>query len=93
MFWLSGVKSGIHMRKKEVERCETEYQVNGEVIPMVSSYKYLGCAVDEHLELKEMACTVKEKAAAGRRALGAWMKRCKAEVDEFSGRLSDVAWV
>ena len=28
--------------------------MDGEVIPMVSSYKYLGCVVDEHLELKEM---------------------------------------
>ena len=31
-------KLGImHMRKKAGERCEMEYQVNGEVIPMVSS--------------------------------------------------------
>ena len=36
-------------------RCEMEYKVDGEVIPMVGSYKYLGCAVDEHLqELKVM---------------------------------------
>ena len=36
-------KSGImHMRKKMVERCEVEYKVNGDVIPMVSIYKYLG---------------------------------------------------
>ena len=51
MFWLSGVKewgvkinvgkSGImHMRKKMVERCEVEYKVDGEMIPMLSSYKY-----------------------------------------------------
>ena len=45
-----------------MERCEVEYEVDGEVIPMVSSYKYLGCVVDEHLELKMM---VEEKAAAG----------------------------
>ena len=33
-------KPGImHMRKKMVERCEVEYEVDGEVIPMVSSYK------------------------------------------------------
>ena len=49
---------------------------------MVSSYKYLGCVVDEHLELKEM---VEEKAAAGRRALSAWSNRCKAEVDVVQG--------
>ena len=61
-------KSGImHMRKKVVERCEMEYLVDREVIPMVSSYKYLGCIVDEHLELNEM---VEEKAAAEKRALG-----------------------
>ena len=73
-------KSGImHMRKKMVERCEVEYKVNGDVIPMVSTYKYLGCVIDEHLELKEM---VEEKAAAGRRALSAWLNRCKAEVGD-----------
>ena len=73
-------KSGtMHMRKKMVERCEVEYKVNGDVIPMVSSYKYLGCVIDEHLELKEM---VEEKAAAGRRALSAWLNRCKAEVGD-----------
>ena len=33
--------------------------------------KDLGCAIDEHLELKEMA---EEKAAAGRRVLSAWLK-------------------
>ena len=73
-------KSGImHMRKKMVERCEVEYMVDGDVIPMESSYKYLGCVVVEHLQLKEM---VKEKAAAGRRALSAWLNRCKAEVGD-----------
>ena len=73
-------KSGImHMRKKTVERCEVEYEVDGEVIPMVSSYRYLGCVIDEHLQLKEM---VEEKAAAGRRALGVWMNRCKTEVGD-----------
>ena len=38
-----------------------EYEVDGEVIPMVSSYKYLGRVVDEHLELKERC--MEEKAA------------------------------
>ena len=73
-------KSGImYMRKKAVERCEMEYEADREVIPIVSSHKYRGCIVDEHLELKEM---VEEKAAAGRRALGAWMHRCKTEVGD-----------
>ena len=73
---LSGI---MHMRKKMVKRCEVEYKVDGAVIPMVSSCKYLGCGVDEHLELKEM---VEEKAAAGRRALSTWLNRCKAEVGD-----------
>ena len=42
----------MNMRKKMAERCEVEYKVNGDVIPMVFSYKYLGCAIDEQLELK-----------------------------------------
>ena len=53
--------------------------MDGEVIPMVSTYKCLGCIVDEHLGIKEM---VEEKAAAGRRALGAWMNKCKAEIGD-----------
>ena len=57
-------KSGImRMKKKMVERCEVEYKGDRAVVPMVSSYKYLVCVIDEQLELKEM---VEEKAAAGR---------------------------
>ena len=89
-------KLGImHMRKKAVERCEMECLVHREVIPMVSSNKYLGCVVDKHLELEEM---VEGKAAAGRRALaiGAWMHRCKADVGDVGvgmfKKLSDVVW-
>ena len=34
-------------------------------------YRYLGCVVDDHLELKEM---VEDKAAVGRKhLLGAWV--------------------
>ena len=40
-------KSGIlHMRKKTVVKWSI-YEVGGEVIPMMPSYKYLGCFVDE----------------------------------------------
>ena len=62
------------MHKKETERCEMAYEVDGEAIPMVSSYKYLGCVVDEHLVLTEM---VEERAEAGRRALGACFRGVK----------------
>ena len=48
-------KSGVmHIRNKKAERCEMAYEVDGEAIPMVSSYRYLGCVVDEHLILTEM---------------------------------------
>ena len=73
-------KSGImHIRKKKAERCEVVYEVEGEEIPMVSSYKYLGCVVDEYLELTEM---VEDKAESGRRALGACLQRCRAEIGD-----------
>ena len=48
---------------------------------MVYSYKYLGCVVDEFLELKEM---VEDKAKAGRRALGARFQRCRAEMGDVT---------
>ena len=73
-------KSGImHIRKKKAERCEVVYEVEGEEIAMVSSYKYLGCMVDEYLELTEM---VGDKAESGRRALGACLQRCRAEIGD-----------
>ena len=71
------VKSGVmHIRYKKAERCEMAYEVDGKAIPVVSSYKYLGCMVDEHLVLTEM---VEERAEAGRRALGACFHWCQAE--------------
>ena len=42
--------------------------IDNEEIPMVEQYKYLGCVVDEHLELKDM---VEKRVLAGRKALGA----------------------
>ena len=73
-------KSGImHIRKKKVERSEVVYEVDGEAISMVSSYKYLGCVVDEYLELTEM---MGDKAESGKRALGACLQRCREEIGE-----------
>ena len=46
---------------------------------MVSSYKYLGCIVDEYLNLTEM---VGDKAKSGRRPLGACLQRCWAEIGD-----------
>ena len=83
-------KSGVmHIRNKKTERCEMAYKVDGEAIPMISSYKYLGCVVDEHLVLTEM---VEERAEAGRRALGACLQRCQAEIGDVGIRIFRKLW-
>ena len=46
----------------------------------MSQYKYLGCVIDEHLELNDM---VEEKAMAGTKALGAWFSRCRVELGDI----------
>ena len=56
---------------------------------MISSYKYLGCVVDEHLVLTEM---VEERAEAGRRALGACFQRCQAEIGDVGIRSFGKLW-
>ena len=53
--------------------------MGGQEIPMVSSYKYLSCVIDEHLTLKDM---VEDRAAAGKRALGSWLGRYRREVGD-----------
>ena len=78
-------KSGImHICIKKAEKCNVTYKLDGETIQMVSSYKYLGCVVDEFLEQKEM---VEDKAEAGRRALGACFQRCRAEMGDVTVRI------
>ena len=75
-------KSGImHFYNRKVGRCDMTYEVDGETIPMVSCYKYLGCIIDEHLDLKEM---VVDRAEAGRRALGACFQRYRAEIGNMT---------
>ena len=46
---------------------------------MVEQYRYLGCVVDEHLELKSM---VEERAMAGKRTLGGWFHRCRTKLGD-----------
>ena len=83
-------KSGVmHIRNKKTERCEMAYEVDGEAIPMISSYIYLGCVVDEHLVLTEM---VEERAEAGKRALGACFQRCQAEIGDVGIRIFRKLW-
>ena len=49
----------------------------------MSNYKYLGCTVDEHLDLDD---TVKE--VNGKTALGAWFQRCNVEMGDVEIRYS-----
>ena len=60
-----------------------QYVIENDMIPIVSTsreYKYLGCVIDEHLELNDM---VQEKAMAGKKALGAWFSQCRVEVGDI----------
>ena len=73
-------KSGVmHMKQKRVARTDVQYVIDNEEIPKVEQYRYLGCVVDEHLELKNM---VEERAVAGKKALGAWFHRCRSELGD-----------
>ena len=58
------VQSGCH----ELTVTDVQYVIDNDEIPIVSQYKYLGCVIDEHLELNDM---VEEKAIACKKALGA----------------------
>ena len=60
------------IRQKKMKRADVRYVIDNVEIPVVSQYKYLGCVIDEHLELNDM---VEEKAMAGNKALGAWFSR------------------
>ena len=42
--------SCMHIRKKTVERTTMEYTIDGDKLPLVSRYKYLGCMLYEFLE-------------------------------------------
>ena len=58
----------MHIQQKKIKRDDVQYVIDNNEIPMVSQYRYLGCVIDEHLEMNDM---VEEKAVAGKRALGA----------------------
>ena len=76
-------KCGVmHVRKKGVKRTEVKFYVGGDEVKVVEEYKYLGCVVNEHLQSARMA---EERAKAGMRALGDWLRRCRAAVGEVKG--------
>ena len=73
----------MHMRKKRVDRCEATFKIGMDEIPWVSSYKYLGCVIDEFLDCSRM---VEHRVKLGSQALGAWLRRCRESVGEVNGR-------
>ena len=44
----------IHFRRKSCLQSGYEFSIGGEVIPVVAKYKYLGCVIDEFLDLNAM---------------------------------------
>ena len=59
------------------------FKIGMDGIPWVSSYKYLGCVVDEFLDCSNM---VEHRVKLGSQALGAWLQRCRKTVGEVNGR-------
>ena len=71
-------KSGImHIRKNTVERTTMEYTIDDEEIPLTGRYKYLGCMLDEFLELKDM---IEDRVVSGKL------------INVFFGGLNNVVW-
>ena len=79
------VKCGVmHVRRKGMKRMEVKFYVGGNEVKVVEVYKYLGCVVSEHLQSVRMA---EERAKAGARALGDWLRRCRAAAGEVKGSI------
>ena len=41
----------MHVRRKGVKKTEEKFYVGGDEIEVVKEYKYLGCVVNEHLQV------------------------------------------
>ena len=77
------MKSGIvHFRSKGVKRCAGDLAIQGQHLPFVSSYKYLGCEVDEYLEMKLMQ---EQRVEKGKLALNVLLQKCRSVGDVYSG--------
>ena len=74
----------MHFRRKGVTRARGVFKIEGEEIQLVTSYKYLGCVIDEYLQMKGM---VEVRAKAGYKALGLWMSRCRQNAGGIKGGL------
>ena len=62
-----------------VDRRSDTFNIGEDEIPLVSTYKYLGCVVDEFLFRYGGAL-----GKLGSHALGAWLRRCRKSVGEVS---------
>jgi hypothetical protein len=67
----------IHFRKRGVKQINCEFPVQGESIPIVPSYKYLGCEIDEFLDLNLM---LEKRVESGKAALNGLLQRCRSTV-------------
>ena len=74
----------MHMRKRGIKKCVDQFRIGGEVLPWVSTYKYLGHLVDDSLNDSNM---VEHRVEMGSRALGAWLRRCHESVGEVNRKL------
>ena len=61
----------MHMRKRGINKCTDQFRIGDEVLPWVSTYKYLGCLVDDSLNCSNM---VEHQVEMG---LGHWMLGCR----------------
>ena len=71
------------MRKSGINKCAEQFRIGDEVLPWVSTYKYLGRLVDDSLNGSNM---VEHRVEMGSRALGAWLRRCHESVREVNGK-------
>lgn len=62
-----------------MKQINCEFPVQGESIPIVPSYKYFGCEIDEFLELNLM---LEKRVESGKAALNGWLQRCRSAVGE-----------
>ena len=72
----------MHTKAKGVEICDESFCVNGQELPMVTKYKYLGCVVDEFLTIDVM---MELRAEMGKRVLSVWLLRLRQVYGEVKG--------
>ena len=74
----------IHMRKRGIKKCVDQFRIGGEGLPWVSTYKYLGCLVDDSLNDSN---NMPHRVEMGSQVLGAWLRRCHESVGEVNRKL------